>query len=105
MMTPDELKTPATEIEVAELLNAEGMLPAGKDIIRRMGFELFQLRSTAAERKLDRFKNLYIAINEMMAILGADGEISTDQVIVEDVMFSLKQIDGGTFDIEKVFGS
>ena len=51
-----------------------------------------------------KFKPLYIAINEMMAILGADGEVNTKQMAVINVMDALAEIDGGEFDTAKVFG-
>ena len=45
MMDAKELQTPATAIEIAQLLNIEGMPPAGIKSIRRLGFELTMLNS------------------------------------------------------------
>ena len=39
-----DLRKPVSSLEVANLLNVEGMPKAGKDIIRRMAFELELLR-------------------------------------------------------------
>lgn len=44
-MNPERLQTPVTEIEIARLLNAENggeavLTEAGRDIVRRMAFQL-----------------------------------------------------------------
>ncbi len=41
---------------------------------------------------------LYRSVNEMMAILGRDGEINTRHYAVMDVMTALELIDGGGYD-------
>ena len=42
--------------------------------------------------------NLYHTVNIMMMRLGADGEVNAQQVEAENVMTSLAEIDGGTYD-------
>ena len=51
----------------------------------------------------DKFKALYIAINEMMIKLGMYGEITTRANEVLDVMSALRELDGGVFDVDAVF--
>lgn len=52
----------------------------------------------------DKFKALYIAVNEMMAPLGAKGEIGARSPEVTEVMDKLFDIDEGVYDADKVFG-
>lgn len=52
-MNIEELKTPVTEIEIARLLDAD-WTKEGKDIIRRLAFELNYLR---AKNKTQREEN------------------------------------------------
>jgi hypothetical protein len=40
---------------------------------------------------------LYHAVNRMMRHLGAEGEITTRNELVSDVMDALAEIDGGTY--------
>ncbi len=46
-----------------------------------------------------------MAINNMMCILGADGEVHTDSECVRKVMNALHDLDGGQYDLNKVFGN
>ncbi len=57
-----------------------------------------------AKAAIIEFRNLYIAINEMMAELGAKGEITTRNSLVTDVMNALHEIDDGVYDVKRVFG-
>ena len=51
----------------------------------------------AAEAKLKKHEAIYHAVNKMMAILGADGEVNTKQRCVTDVMDALADYDGGVY--------
>ncbi len=51
-----------------------------------------------------QMRELYIAVNEMMAALGLHGEIGADSAEADKVMDALHTIDGGIYDAEKVFG-
>ncbi len=51
----------------------------------------------------DLYKNLYIAVNEMLAELGAKGTITTKHNTVSDVMSALHDIDGGEYKLDKLF--
>ena len=44
--------------------------------------------------------NLYKAVNEMMAVLGAKGEINTLHEKTTNVMDALHEIDGGVYDLD-----
>ena len=46
-------------------------------------------------RRIAKLESLYTAVNNMMARLGADGEISTRHEAVDAVMGALHRIDGG----------
>lgn len=50
------------------------------------------------------FRDLYIAVNEMMCELGAVGDISTRHEKVGNVMDELYKLDEGVYDIRRVFG-
>lgn len=52
-----------------------------------------------------KFKKLYISTNEMMAPLGAHGQIYAKDDRVSAVMDALHDIDDGTYDAEKVFNT
>lgn len=45
IMEPSLLAAPVSEVEISELLNIEGMPKTGKDIVRRMAFELENIRA------------------------------------------------------------
>lgn len=47
------LQMKVSEIEIAALMNDENMLPAGKNIIRRMAFEIDLLKSKLKELEND----------------------------------------------------
>ena len=49
---------------------------------------------------MTKYKQLYIAVNEMMVRLGIDGEISTREPETDAVMNALFEIDGGTYNPE-----
>lgn len=51
-MNIDQLQVPATEIEIAKIMNG-GRNQAEKDVIRRMVFELVHLRSICATELID----------------------------------------------------
>jgi len=53
---------------------------------------------------MDKFKPLYMAINEMMCEIGATGQIDIENPLVNAVMNELYELDGGVHDAEKVFG-
>jgi len=55
------------------------------------------------EINMEQLKRLYVAVNDMMAQLGAIGEISTTDARVSAVMDALRDIDGGDYDPDKVF--
>jgi hypothetical protein len=50
-----------------------------------------------------KFKKLYIAVNKMLARLGADGEVNTSTDEVCELMSTLSTLDVGFFDTSKVF--
>lgn len=50
-----------------------------------------------AKQKGGLSNNLYHTVNEMMAQLGAKGEITTRSPLVDDVMNALHDIDGGIY--------
>ena len=52
---------------------------------------------------MDKFKRLYITINEMLAVLGAEGHINTKHPTVDDVMDALFDLDDGEYKVERVF--
>jgi len=60
--------------------------------------------SCNSECSSDKFRTLYVAVNEMMAPLGAHGEICARDDRVDAVMDALHDIDGGVYDTKKVFG-
>ena len=78
-----------------------------QDIARAKGKWLAtkSIENLVASKEIERFRELYVALNEMLAILGADGEVNTRQMTVINVMEALAEIDGGEFDTAKVFGS
>jgi len=45
----------------------------------------------------EKVKNLYIAVNEMLSFLGAEGEIYSDNVLTEEAMDKLHNIDNGEY--------
>lgn len=47
---------------------------------------------------MNKYKQLYIAANELMAKIGRDGEINAHQDEVGAVMNALFDIDGGAYD-------
>jgi len=51
-----------------------------------------------------KWKALYEAVNEMMSILGADGEINTQYECVDDVMSALTVIDNGIYNPDLIIG-
>ena len=48
---------------------------------------------------LARLRELYIAVNKLMAYLGAYGEISPKSILADGVMDALRAIDGGIYDV------
>jgi len=46
---------------------------------------------------------LYVAVNEMMVVLGANGQITNRDNVVNRVMDALYDIDGGVYDPDIVF--
>ena len=59
----------------------------------------------AMKAQLEAVKPLYIAINEMMAVLGAEGEINTRHEKTEAVMNALYELDDGVYDVDKFMQS
>lgn len=57
------------------------------------------------EGKKAEYKTLYIAVNELMAMLGAVGEMNTFTDEVLRIMTVLREVDEGVFDVDKVFGT
>ena len=48
-MDANKLQEPVTEIELAEFMHCEEMLPAGRDILRRLAFERTSLKTSISE--------------------------------------------------------
>ena len=57
------------------------------------------------QAQLEAVKPLYIAINEMMAVLGAVGEINTRHEKASAVMDALHDLDSGVYDVDKFMQS
>ena len=55
--------------------------------------------------EVDKFKPLYIAVNEMMISIGAIGEMNSQHKAVTKVMNALYELDDGEYDVDKVFGN
>jgi hypothetical protein len=53
----------------------------------------------------EKLKNLYVSTNEMMAPLGAHGQILAKDDRVSSVMDALHDIDNGVYDTDKVFNT
>lgn len=51
----------------------------------------------------DILKNLYIKVNEVMCVLGAEGQLESFSDEVGSVMDALFVLDGGVYDVEKAF--
>ena len=64
--------------------------------------EIARLNKKVSDLESDRpvLVSLYHKVNDMMGQLGADGEINTLDPLVQDVMDTLHEIDGGTYDEE-----
>lgn len=56
-----------------------------------------------AETHIANYKKLYIAANELLLVVGADGQITTDDTVVDELMSVLADIDEGSYDVKKVF--
>lgn len=66
-----------------------------------MNKELKELQYLKNKKQL--FINLYIAINNMMAELGAEGEMNARHPLVEAVMDELYELDNGEYDVNRLF--
>lgn len=55
------------------------------------------------ESSVHKFKSLYIAANDLMAILGADGQVTNTHPNVTQLMNALWDIDEGICDVDRVF--
>ena len=55
--------------------------------------------------QLEAVKPLYIAINEMLAVLGMEGEINNRHEKTEAVMDALYELDDGVYDVDKFMQS
>ena len=53
--------------------------------------------------KEEKLRVLYERVNDLMAILGAEGQINTEFEEVRAVMDALYELDGGVYDTEKAF--
>jgi hypothetical protein len=53
------------------------------------------------QAQLEAVKPMYIAINNMMAVLGAKGEIHATDIEANQVMSALADLDGGVYDVDK----
>lgn len=51
----------------------------------------------------DNYKKLYIASNDLLCILGAEGSVISDDDAACELMSVLADIDGGQYDVKKVF--
>ncbi len=49
----------------------------------------------------EKIKELYIAVNEMMAIMGAEGEVTTRDISSDRVMNALHEMDDGSYLFEE----
>lgn len=52
----------------------------------------------------DKFKALYITVNEMMAVIGAHGQIISKDDRVSAVMDALHEFDDGVYDVNRLDG-
>lgn len=52
----------------------------------------------------EKWKAVYIAANKVMMQVGYEGQIDTDHPASDELMHALSEVDGGVFDVEKVFG-
>ena len=52
-------------------------------------------------RQLDAVKPLYIAINEMLAVIGAEGEIDSLHEKTTAVMDAMYDLDKGVYDVDR----
>ena len=76
------------------------------EVINKEPFEQSLAIEMLANGFLDlkkKHKALYVAVNEMMASLGAHGQIEARDERVSAVMDVLHDIDGGVYDVEKIF--
>ena len=53
------------------------------------------------EDTVKKLVQLYISVNEMVAILGANGEVSSRDQVVDNVMDALFYIDDGAYDVKE----
>ena len=60
-------------------------------------------KTGASDNKLEKFKALYIAANELMMKIGIDGEISIRDPRCNRLMDSLAALDGGEYGVDNVF--
>lgn len=67
--------------------------------IKIMKSEISNLR-----KELNLYYDLYNKINNMVCKLGAEGEINSKDRTVQHIMWSLFEIDGGTFEEKKYEG-
>ena len=50
-----------------------------------------------------KFKEIYDKANALLAVVGAEGEINSQDSVCDDLMSALFSFDGGTFETEKMF--
>ena len=72
------------------------------EIAKRMGHrpDVAFAKVREVKRQSEKLYALYHRVNELMAVLGADGEINATQDVAENVMSALADIDGGQYDIK-----
>jgi len=107
------------EIDILDLLTNLAIsdqvnhgIPLDENVAARAAKEIRTLRRKMAALESSyvptgyppEYKKLYIAVNEMMAQLGADGDINARSSEAEKVMDVLHEIDGGVYSVDKVFG-
>jgi hypothetical protein len=75
-------------------------LEAGIEVERVAGDAMMDT-ITEQKARLEAVKPMYIAINNMMAVLGAKGEIHATDEKANQVMSALADLDGGVYDVDK----
>lgn len=68
-----------------------------------LDFDPLEDKTSASDGKLEKFKALYIAANELMMKIGIDGQISIRDPRCNRLMDALAGLDGGEYDVDKVF--
>jgi hypothetical protein len=58
----------------------------------------------ACDCREEKFKNLYMATNELLAIIGMEGEIDSRHEKVADAMEALFALDEGVYDVNRFEG-